>query len=144
MNDSQHILPPMGEDDSEGAQRVFEEFLVLYQPTFAHIEYRLEHIIEEMQPAYADAYRPWHKALQDLFRGVYLIAKKIPLPDPEGFMDALRIFTFESAILFLQDLCVSSRLSLPRDWAQNFRKHIDMLLFSMAILNRQQQPSMVR
>lgn len=133
------IIPPTGEDDREGAQRVFEEFLTLYQPTLVRTEYYLEQIMEELEPEYAEAYRPWHQALHNLFRGVYLISKKIPLSDPEGFMESLRMFSFDSAIRFLYDLCISCRLALQRDWIENFHKHINMLLFSATILNRQQQ-----
>lgn len=139
MGEYKVIVPPMNEDDTEGAQRVFEEFLVLYQPALTHIEHFLEHVMEDAGPDYADAYKPWHKALHDLFRGVYLVAKKIPLPDPEAFTEALRMFSFDSAIQFLSDVCLSCRLSLQNDWGQRFREHINILLFSVSILNRQQQ-----
>jgi hypothetical protein len=139
MEDYLQIEPPLSGDDREGAQRVFEEFLVLYQPALSSVQHYLERVIFEA-PDYADAYKPWHKALQDLFQGVYLTAKRIPLPDPDAFLEALRMFSFQSAIQFLCDLCISCRLALQRDWAKHFHEHINMLLFSQAILAQKQQP----
>lgn len=139
MGGMDDIRPPKGDDDINGAQRVFEDFLVLYQPTMSRVEEYLEKIVEETRPAYAEAYRPWLKALQDMMQGIYLVAKKIPLPDSESFMESLRMFSFESAIDFLRDICVCCRHILPRDWTDRFREHINMLLFSLSILNRQEQ-----
>jgi len=142
MGDHQMITPPAHGDDTEGAKRVFEQFFILYQPALTRVEHYLEHVIDQMEPAYAEAYRPWHKALRDLSQCFYLAARKIPLPDPESFMDALRMFSFDSAVEFLKDLCISCQLVLDKDWAQHFREHIDMLLFSLTILNRKQQNSL--
>lgn len=127
-----YIAPPADAEDAEGAQRVFREFLTFYQPSLVSVEYYLERVIEEVDPVYADAYRPWYQALHDLFSGASLIAKNNPLPDPDGFLDALRTFRFDSAACFLSDLCVDCQ----QDWAQHFREHIDMLLLSFSILNR--------
>lgn len=144
MEDLKVIIPPAGEDDTEGAQRVFEEFLTLYQPVLMRVEYYLEEVIEHAGVTYAEAYKPWQSALHDLFKGVYLTAKAVPLPDTEKFIDALRTFSFDSAIRFLSDICTSCRLKLPQDWVTKFREHINLLLFSLAILTRAQQPSLAR
>lgn len=133
------IRPPKGETDTAGAQRVFEEFFLLYQPTLTRAERYLEKAVKELQPEYAEGYQPWLRSLQQLLRGVYLVVKKIPMPDTESFLESLRTFSFDSAIEFLRDICVSSRISLSRDWTDRFREHINLLLFSAAILNRQQQ-----
>src|SRR5437763_365397 len=125
MGEHYAIISPSGEDDQEGARRVFEQFLIIYQPTLTRLEQHLEGLIETTEPAFAQAYEPWHKALQDLFRGVYMVAKKVPLPDPEAFIDALRMFTFESAIQFLNDLCISCKMVLHQDWVKTFREHIN-------------------
>lgn len=138
MEEPFRILPPANEGDSEGAQRVFEEFLTLYQPALVRMEYYLEQVMEQAEPAFAEAYRPWHKALRDLYRGVYLLARRMPLPDSEAFVEALRMFSFGSSVRFLRDICLNCRLSIERDWAEHFRAHIDMLLFSLSILTRQQ------
>ena len=139
MTEYNEILPPAGEDDQEGAERVFKDFLVLYQPTLIQVEHKLEGIIQNTEPEYADAYKPWHQALCDLVRGVYLIAKKVSLPNPDDFLDALRTFSFESAIQFLYDLGIRCKMALQPDWAQSFRKNIDILLFSISIINRNKQ-----
>lgn len=138
MGEYPHIRPPVCENDTEGAQRVFEEFLILYKPILITVQGHLENLMHDMGPLYADAYQPWCNALKDLFQGVYLVARKIPLPDKEAFTEALRMFSFDSAVQFLCDLCVSCRISLQRDWARYFREHIHLLLSSIAILNRQQ------
>ncbi|MFW0776994.1 MAG: hypothetical protein ACN2B6_04670 [Rickettsiales bacterium] len=139
MGEELIIIPPKGEEDTEGAQRVFEQFLKLYQPTLIRVEYYLEDIIEHAGPAYAEAYQPWHDAVHSLFKGVYLQAKRIPLPDTEKFIAALETFSFDSAIKFLQDLCVSCKLKANREWVARFREHIKLLLFSMSILRRNQE-----
>lgn len=139
MENYPDITPPENEEDKEGAYRACREFLTIYQPILTRIEFYLEQVIEQAGPAYAEAYRPWHKSLQDLLHGAYLTARKIPLPDPDAFVEALRMFSFESAIQFLRDICASCQIVLQHDWKEHFRKHIDTLLFSVAILNRQQQ-----
>ncbi len=144
MEESFRITPPLGAGDTEGAGRVFKEFLHAYQPILVRTEHYLEQMIQSMEPAYAAAYVPWHKSLRDLFHGAYLMARNIPLPDPESFVEALRVFSFEGAAQFLRDLCSCCRLNIPRDWAERFREHIDLLLFSLSILNRGQQQGVTR
>ena len=139
MGEKLIIIPPRGEEDTEGAQRVFEQFLKLYQSTFIRVEYYLEDIIEHAGPAYAEAYQPWHDAIHSLFKGVYLQAKRIPIPDSEKFIDALKTFSFDGAIKFLQDLCINCKLKVNREWVARFREHIKLLLFSLSILQRDQE-----
>lgn len=136
MEDDIKIIPPMGEDDIKGAERACEEFFILYQPTLSRIERHLETIISHTSLNYVEAYLPWQQALRDLIRGVYLTVKKIPLPNYEAFLEALHIFSFESAIQFLRDLCTSCNIDLSQSWEEKFREHINMLLFSVSILNR--------
>jgi hypothetical protein len=144
MEQNYRIQPPKSEEDTEGARRVFEEFLILYEPTLVRIEDYLEQVIEQAGPTYATAYRPWHKALRELLRGVYLTARNIPLPDPEAFIDAVKMFYFDSAIQFLRDICVNCRVVLQRDWMERFREHINFLLFSAAILGYRQEQTLSR
>lgn len=144
MADLVLIMPPADEDDTDGAQRVFENFLHLYQPALIRIEYYLEEIIEKAGPAYASAYQPWHDAIHNLFKGVYLTAKKIPLPNNSKFIEALKMLSFDSALQFLSDLCAICKIPMPQDWTVKFREHINLLLFSLSILNRASQPSLIR
>jgi hypothetical protein len=139
MGDSDYILPPSDEDDIKGAQRVFEDFFTLYQPTLSRVDNYLENIEEQVGPLYAQAYKPWQIALHDLCTGIYLVTKKIPLPDKDKFMEALKIFSFDGAIQFLYDLCASCRITLDSNWLKRFQQHINLLLMSISILNRQQQ-----
>jgi hypothetical protein len=143
MTEAGIIIPPTGEDDAEGARRVFEEFFSLYHPTLLRVEYYLEEVIDAAG-GYAQAYAPWQAALHNLVKGVYLTAKRIPLPDTQALTEALKIFTFESAILFLRDLCANCRIALTQDWPQRFREHINTLLFALAILQRQHAPAFSR
>lgn len=136
------MLPPTGEDDTEGAFRVFEGFLVIYQPALVGVEHYLHQAMHDMEPTFAEAYRPWQNALHDLFTGIYLTAKKIPLPDPEKFMEALRLFSFDSAIRFLHDICISCKMKMQANWSERFREHIDMLLFAANILERERGQGM--
>lgn len=144
MEDTGTIRPPTDGGDREGAQRVFEEFLTLYQPTFILVEYHLEDVIESAGPAYAQAYKPWYDALHTLFKGVYLTAKKIPLPDTEKFIDALHTFSFEGTLQFLSDLCISCKLKVTQEWLNRFREHIKLLLFSLSILHNKQAYELTR
>ena len=138
------ITPASGEDVVKDAESAFESFLTLYHPLLSKIDHYLEHVMSEIGPTYARAYMPWHTALHDLCSGVFLISKKIPLPDTERFIEALKTFSFESAIQFLYDLCLSCRILLERDWIKKFQEHIHTLLFSMDVLNRQSQLSRTR
>lgn len=138
------IPPPHSSDDNEGALRVFNDFFHIYQPVFARVEFYLEQVITQVDPMYAQAYRPWHKSLRDLMRGVYLMARRVPLPDPDAFLDALRTFSFDSAIYFLRDICVSCKLHIERGWAQRFRENILTLLFALGILQRQHEQQLQR
>lgn len=135
---------PQGGDDKEAAKRVFDEFYIFYQPVLSEVDSYLETLMNNMETAYAQAYQPWHAALQDLMQGVYLTVKKIPLPDRESFLDAIALFSFESAAQFLYDLCLSCRINLSRDWIAHFQKHINQLLFAAATLFNRQQQSPVR
>ncbi len=138
------ITPPAGEADRLGAHRVFEDFLTLYQPALTSVEHYLTKVVDETEPTYAMAYEPWLVALRDLMQGAYLIARRIPLPDPASFIEALQMFRFEGAIHLLSDICADCRLLLSSDWAKKFHEHIDMLLFSASILFRQQHEGLQR
>ena len=139
MGSTDDIIPPLGKDDVEGARRAFEAFSTLYRPALVTVEAHLDQLIEDMPPGFAAGYLPWRGALHDLVSGTYMLARKIPLPDTEGFMEALRLFSFESGIQFLRDLCLSCHIPLRPDWMQRFRQHIDVLLFAFTVMLRQQR-----
>lgn len=144
METESRIASPQGEDDKQGAKHVFDEFFVIYQPVLMDVESYLKNTMEKMDSEYASAYKPWFDALENLLQGVFLTVKKIPLPDTDSFIDAIKLFTFDSAIQFLYDLCLSARIKLSNCWAEQFQKHIHMLLFSAAILFDQRQKSYAR
>jgi hypothetical protein len=123
---------------------MFEQFIIIYQPVLQNAEDYLEDIIEKTAPAYAEAYKPWKNAIHELIKGTFLISRKIPLPDKQVFMEALQMFSFDSAIQFLRDICKLCSIKLNMSWEKEFREHINQLLFAMANLNRQQHFSFSR
>ena len=124
--------------------RAFEEFLIVYKPVLVRIEDYLDEVIEKTDPAYVEGYIPWRNALHELITGAYLIARKIPLPNKEDFMEALCLFSFDSAIKFLCDICNICQLQIKKNWEKEFRDHIDKLLFTISTQNLQQQSSLSR
>ncbi len=123
---------------TDTGHRVFEEFLLAYKPVLVRIEDYLDEVIEKTDPAYVAGYVPWKNALHELITGAYLIARKIPLPNRENFMEALCLFSFDSAIKFLRDICNICQLQIRKNWEKEFHDHIDKLLFTIATLNLQQ------
>lgn len=120
-------------EDIESSQRVCEAFIDSYYSTLTKADSYLTQI-EHNAAIYAEAYRPWHQSLTNLLQGVYLLSKKIPLPNPDEFLDALRTFSFSGTVNFLHDICLCCRIKLEQDWKERFRQHIDALLFAATIL----------
>lgn len=121
--------------------QVFEQFLMDYQPVLVKVEKYLEKVIDETDCMYREAYMPWKKALHELLEGAYYLAKKIPLPSKEEFMDALFMFSFKSTISFLSDICSICQLKLKNEWEKEFQDKINMLLFALS--GQTNKPSLV-
>lgn len=119
--------------------RTFEEFIVTYKPILTRVEEYLEEVIRKTDPTYAVGYMPWKNALHELMTGAYLISRKIPLPNKEDFMEALCLFSFDSAIKFLRDICNICQVQLKKNWEKEFRDHVNRLLFDFSTLYAQQQ-----
>ncbi len=114
--------------DSNSEAVVYEQFLVDYQPILVQVEHYLEETIEKTDYIYREAYMPWKKALHELLEGVYYLARKKPLPSKEEFMEALFMFSFKGAIMFLSDICNICQLKLKREWEKEFQLKINQLL----------------
>ncbi len=127
----------------EGAQRVFEDFFVQYRPVFASVETYLGTIIRDT-PEYADAYRPWKSALHSLSEGLALAVEQHKLPEDEEFMEALKMFSFNGATHFLEDISENCRMTLGRNWGEEFHTHIQMLALAFTILHQQPKPVPVK
>ena len=125
-------------EDTQAIRRACKDFLEEYQPILNRVDKHLQHMMENTEPTYAKAYRPWLNGLRDICKGIYLLSKGIPLPDPEALLDALKMFSFESTIQLLHDICVSCKLKLQNDWVLKFRKDIDTMLFAAAAANKTQ------
>lgn len=144
MGECRLIIPPAGENDTEGARRIFGEFITQYQPILIQIDNQLSKTISTLEPMYAEAYRPWKQALEQLMKGAYFISKKIPLPSTDSFLEALSMFSFEGAIAFLWDIAASCKVIITDEWVKRFRQYIDLMLFSLTILHKQQQTGIAR
>lgn len=139
MTGSQHISPPENPADVSGAYRVINEFHQKYSEDLLSAQHYLDRLVTTTALEYAEGYKPWLKALKDFIQGVHLMAKKIPLPDPKRFREALSIFSLESTINFVFDLCAAARRTLDRDWSETFRKNIIAVMAAIQIVAQQQQ-----
>lgn len=131
------IRPPADSDDAAGAVRVFQEFLQNYQSTLVSAEHYFEQIMEQVQPKYAQAYAPWQRSVKDLLHGVYMVSKKLPLRNPKALADALRLFTLDSAISMLHDICISCKMRVNSNWLNAFKDNMRVLGEAFRVLMRQ-------
>ena len=138
MSEQDFISPP-GENNEESAQRVFQDFFAQYQPVFSNVEVYLGQIIKEA-PEYADAYRPWQTAIHRLSDGIAVTIESHQLPEDEEFMESLRMFSFDGAVNFLEDISSNCLLDLERNWAQHFHSHLNALLLAFNILHALPKP----
>ena len=138
------IKPPEDENDKAGAIRVFHEFLHQYQGALISAEHYFEQIMEQVQPQYSQAYQPWQRAVKDLLHGVYLVSTRIPLRNPKSLADALRLFTLDSAVCMLHDVCISCKMRVPGNWAYAFKENMRVLGAAFRVLMQQQVIARVR
>lgn len=122
-----------GSANADQARRMAETFVEVYQVTLIRIEQHLDSVIEEAGEHYADGYKPWQKAIHDLVHGTFLLSKEEVRPDKESLGDALRIFSFESSVNFLNDMCSSIGIRTERGWHEKFRAHVHMLICALDI-----------
>jgi hypothetical protein len=120
--------------DNESDAIIFQQFFVDYQPVLSEVERYLDETIEKTDYIYREAYIPWKKALHQLLEGVYYLAKKIPLPSKEEFMEALFMFSFKGAVMFLRDICNICQLKLSTEWDKEFQEKINQLLASFSAM----------
>lgn len=130
---------PFASDDRQAIKNACKKFHDDYQPILTRLDIHLEQMIRSTKPPYAQAYQPWLKSLREIGKGILLMSKGIPLPDPAALIDALKMFCFDSTLQFLSDLCITCKLALKTDWITQFRKDIDTMLFAVAALQRAQQ-----
>ena len=131
------IAPPASAGDTSGAIRVFSEFLDEYEQILVSADQYLQNIMDQIGPEFAPAYRPWQKGVRDLLQGVFVVTRKLPVRNAKAFADALRLFSLDSAIAMLSDICISCKIALPRHWVAAFRKNIRVLSEAFRVLYRQ-------
>ncbi|MGE0754575.1 MAG: hypothetical protein AB7L92_05385 [Alphaproteobacteria bacterium] len=144
MEDYDLISPPEGVEDTAGARRVFGEFVIIYHPLLLRVEEQLDAMVDQVDPRFAQGYRPWQTALHDLLRGAFLIARNVQPPNPRRFYEALLMFSLPSAAEFIHNICMESRFPISRQWVEKFSSNIRMLAFALSILNRDYQAEIVR
>lgn len=128
--------------DTRGAHALFHAFLEEYRPLLERVEEYLDHIGDSIPPYLAEGYIPWRKAVGDLLRGATLVARRISLPRPDDFSEALTLFTFPGAVGFIRDICACCQIELAAEWAERFRRRIQELMEAhLAILREQAQRS---
>ncbi len=120
-------------DEALQAKRMAESFVEVYQVTLIRIEQHLDNVIDHAGEQYAEGYKPWQKAVHDLVHGTFLLSKEEVKPDKESLSDALRIFSFESSVNFLDDICRTVGIRTEREWHEKFRAHVHLLLSSLDI-----------
>jgi hypothetical protein len=133
MEDDTRIAGNSGHNAYE-AKRVAETFVEVFQVTLIRIEQHLDDVIEEAGEQYAEGYKPWQKAVHDLVHGTFLLSKEVVKPDRESLSDALRVFSFESSVNFLDDICISIGIRTERGWHEKFRDHVHMLITALDIM----------
>ena len=136
---SRSILPPTAPADVNGAYRVIDDFHQHYNEDLITAQNYLDRLVATTPAQFAEGYMPWLKALRDFVQGVHLLAKKIPLPDPKRFKEAVTIFSLDSTINFIFDLCAAARRTMEIDWAEKFRKDIVAVLAAFQIIAQQKQ-----
>lgn len=129
------IAPHRYASDTDGAQRVFTEFWNLYGAQLTSAEGYLLGVMEH-SGSYAEAYRPWCRALTDLIHGVYLAARRIPLPNVKAVREAMRIFSMKSAANMLRDAIVGACVPLAAGWAARFCENMAALAGAFRVLAR--------
>jgi hypothetical protein len=128
--------------DAYNAKRMAETFVEVYQVTLIRIEQHLDDVIEEAGEQYAEGYRPWQKAIHDLVHGTFLLSKETAKPDKESLGDALRVFSFDSSVKFLGDICNTIGINTERGWDEKFRAHVHLLMTSLDIMPKKKRPTL--
>jgi len=118
----------------QSAKRMAETFVEVYQVTLIRIEQHLDDVIEEAGEQYAAGYKPWQQAVHDLVHGTFLLSKEVVKPDKEALGDALRVFSFESSVQFLDDMASSIGIRTERGWHEKFRAHVHMMISALDIM----------
>ena len=144
MHEQAQPHTPFKQDDRQNAKNACVQFINEYHPILSTAETYLQNMIDNTEPAYAQAYKPWLKELRDLCVGVYMMSKDIPLKNPQSLLDALEMFTFDSALQLLHDVCITCKLQLKKDWLAKLREDINNMLFAAAVLTRGQETDKAR
>ncbi|MEZ5691487.1 MAG: hypothetical protein R3D71_07475 [Rickettsiales bacterium] len=118
---------------------VFEDFFDQYKLILTEAEQYLEKVIKNTDPHYINAYQTWRHAIHELLEGSETLSKKNNIENYEDFVEALHMFSFESTIKFLRDMCNMCDMRLKREWEKEFRERINQLLFSISTNNKKTQ-----
>jgi len=132
--DENHTMELELSNDAQNAKRMAETFVEVYQVTLIRIEQHLDDVIEEAGEQYAAGYKPWQQAVHDLVHGTFLLSKETAKPDKDALSDALRVFSFESSVKFLDDVANSIGIKTTPGWHEKFRAHVHVRMSAMDIM----------
>lgn len=118
------------------AKTVCIEFLNEHHSMLKTVESYLSDLVKKTEDTYSKAYEPWLKGIQDMCVGIFIVAKGMPLTQPSRLVEALKMFTFESALNFIDDMCKCCQLALKPERLKKFRQDIDRILFNIAHLQQ--------
>ncbi|MDX2073483.1 MAG: hypothetical protein SFX19_03850 [Alphaproteobacteria bacterium] len=120
-----------GDENALQATRMAQTFVEVYQVTLIRIEQHLDHVIEEAGDPYAEGYKPWQKAVHDLVHGTFLLSKEAAKPDKELLGEALQVFSMDSSVYFLDEICSTIGIRTEREWHAKFRAHVHLLMTAL-------------
>lgn len=106
----------------------FTQFYDYFNADLEIVEHYLKQAGESLEGKYTSMYQHWYKALRDLRQGIHLLAKRIPVPSPGRFLEALKIFSFSGAACFIRDIAIICNIPMEQNWAARFQNHIMLLL----------------
>lgn len=132
--DENHTMELEIGSDAHNAKRMAETFVEVYQVTLIRIEQHLDDVIEEAGDQYAAGYKPWQQAIHDLVHGTFLLSKEVAKPDKDALSDALRVFSFESSVKFLDDMANAIGIRTTPGWHEKFRSHVHVLMSALDIM----------
>jgi hypothetical protein len=125
--------------DALAAQQAAETFVEVYEVTLVSVEQYLEELVIEVGPDMSGGYKPWLHSVRNLTRGAFLLSKQAPITQMEKFQDALRVFSFNGAVQFLNDVCNTVGIQTNRTWAEEFKQHVMQLSVAANQLHNQKK-----
>ena len=117
-------IPSAGDELTEHCM-IFHE---VYEEDLKMIQAYLDEIDILYKARYQSAYSHWRKLLAEIREGTDLITQHHELNNPSAFHEALRAFSFMSAVRFLRDIGTICGAKFDKEWAERFQANIILIL----------------